>query len=63
MTEPTKTTLPGGTIEYRNAKGQRHREDGPAFTWPDGLQAWYLNGQDMTQDEHAEAVAKIRSGK
>ena len=109
MTEPTITTLPDGTIEYRNADDQRHRADGPAVTtsdgyqawylngkchradgpavttsdgyqqwWrnyqlhradgpavtaPDGLQEWYLNGKRMTQAEHAEAVAKIRSGK
>ena len=86
MTEPTITTLPDGTIEYRNAEGQRHRADGPAVTRPDGYQAWwlsgklhradgpavtrpsgyevwYLRGKRMTQAEHAEAVAKIRSGK
>ena len=45
MSEPTKTTLPDGTIEYRDAKGQRHRLDGPAFTTPNGYQAWRLNGQ------------------
>ena len=86
MTEPTITTLPDGTIEYRNAddqrhradgpalttsggyqqwwlNGKRHRADGPALTGPDGRQAWCLNGKRMTQAEHAEAVAKIRSGK
>ena len=86
MTEPTITTLPDGTIEYRNADDQLHRLDGPALRRPDGYQQWWLNdqlhrldgpavttsygyqqwclnGKRMTQAEHAEAVAKIRSGK
>ena len=31
---------------------QRHREDGPAVVWPDGLCAWYLNGKDYTEEEY-----------
>jgi len=45
MTEPTITTLPDGTIEYRNADDQLHRLDGPALRRPDGYQQWWLNGQ------------------
>ena len=45
MTEPTITTLPDGTIEYRNADDQLHRLDGPALRRPDGYQQWWLNDQ------------------
>ena len=50
MTEPTITTLPDGTIEYRNAEGKRHRADGPAVTRPDGHQEWWLNGKRHRAD-------------
>ena len=46
----TKTTLPDGTIEYRNADGQLHRTDGPAITGPGGYQEWWLNGQRHRTD-------------
>jgi hypothetical protein len=46
----TKTTLPDGTIEYRNAEGQLHRTDGPAITRPDGYQEWCLNGKLHRED-------------
>ena len=32
-------------IEYRNEKGQYHREDGPAIEFINGSKEWYLNGQ------------------
>ena len=32
-------------MEYRNEQGQLHREDGPAITWEDGTQEWYINGE------------------
>ena len=25
--------------------GKLHREDGPAFEWPNGDREWYLNGE------------------
>ena len=40
-----KTILENGTIEYRNDKGQLHREDGPAVEWVDGGKVWFLNGK------------------
>ena len=53
-----KTILKNGIIEYRNAEGQLHREDGPAVEYVDGDKVWYLNGQLHREDgpaiEHAD---------
>ena len=35
---------------YRNAKGQLHREDGPAIDYPDGYKEWFLNGKLHRED-------------
>ena len=32
-------------IEYRNEKGELHREDGPAYINSYGDQKWYQNGK------------------
>lgn len=32
----TKNVLEDGRIEYRNSKGQLHREDGPAVEYTNG---------------------------
>lgn len=32
-----------GTRRYYNRAGQRHREDGPAVEYADGVTAWYQN--------------------
>ena len=45
-----KTILEDGTIEYRNDLGQRHREDGPAVTFPNGTKCWYLHGKRHRED-------------
>ena len=37
-------------IEYRNEKGDLHREDGPAREWSDGDKYWYINGQRHRED-------------
>ena len=36
---------PYGNLHWRNAKGEYHREDGPAVIWADGTKSWYLNGE------------------
>jgi len=38
--------------------GQRHREDGPAIEYADGSRAWYLNDQNMTEEEHRKLTQK-----
>ena len=46
-----KTILEDGTIEYRNAEGELHREDGPSFIDVEGgYTAWYLNDQLHRED-------------
>lgn len=40
-----KTTLPDGTQNWRNSRGELHREDGPAVIEQDGTHIWYLNGK------------------
>ena len=31
-------------MEYKNEKGQYHREDGPAVEYTDGTKEWYIKG-------------------
>jgi hypothetical protein len=37
-------------IEYRDEKGNLHREDGPAIEFANGTKAWYLNGERHRED-------------
>jgi hypothetical protein len=37
-------------IEYRDEKGNLHREDGPAIERNDGSKYWYLNGKKHRED-------------
>lgn len=40
-----------GSIEWRNKKGELHREDGPAREWPaKNARAWYRNGKLHRED-------------
>ncbi len=45
-----KIELPNGDVEYRNDKGQLHREDGPAVETADGDKYWYRNGKLHRED-------------
>jgi hypothetical protein len=31
--------------EWRNSKGRRHRESGPAVEWVNGTKEWWVNGK------------------
>jgi len=46
----TMTTDTQGNKAWRNAEGQLHREDGPAFEFPDGTKSWHRNGQYHRED-------------
>ena len=35
-----------------------HREDGPAIEWVDGRKSWYLNGENLTEQEFLKQTAK-----
>ena len=47
--EPTEIKNDGTRI-WRNDKGERHREDGPAVIYSDGEQYWYINGNLHRED-------------
>jgi hypothetical protein len=32
-------------------KGKLHREDGPAIEYADGDKSWWLNGEEVTEEE------------
>jgi len=36
--------------EYRNLKGELHRENGPAIEWASGTKEWWLNGNRHRED-------------
>ncbi len=40
-----RISVGGGTTTYRNANGDLHREEGPAYIEHSGYKAWWLNGQ------------------
>jgi hypothetical protein len=50
----------GGTVVWY-LKGAWHRLDGPAFEYPEGRKAWYLNDEYMTEEEHAKKTAYRRT--
>ena len=52
-----KTIKENGNIEYRNAEGQRHREDGPAVERANGYKAWFLNDKLHREDGPAVEYA------
>lgn len=37
-------------VEYRNAAGQLHRDDGPAVIFNIGYKAWWVNGKRHRTD-------------
>lgn len=47
--ESVRTVDKDGIVEWR-LNGQLHREDGPAYEWPDGYKAWYRFGKLHRED-------------
>jgi len=45
-----------GTKRWRNARGELHRIDGPAFEWSNGTKMWYVNGRHHRLDGPAYEV-------
>jgi len=39
---------------------KRHRLDGPAVHCPNGSKRWYINGEELTEEEHAERVKELQ---
>ena len=36
-----------------------HREDGPAIEWANGDKEWYLNDEEVTEEEHKRQTSKV----
>ena len=40
-------------------KDKLHREDGPAVELASGSKYWYLNGKEVTEEEHKRLTSKV----
>jgi hypothetical protein len=40
--------------------GRLHREDGPAIEHANGTKAWWLDGEELTEEEHKRRTAKAK---
>lgn len=49
MSESTMIKTPGGTTVWRNAAGDLHRTDGPAFIGRRGEEEYYINGKRISK--------------
>ena len=57
----------GCVIDYDGDKawflnGLKHREDGPAIEFANGTKIWYLNGNDLTEEEWVYTVRLNKLG-
>ena len=50
----------GGSIDYW-VNGRPHRLDGPAVIRAIGPDEWWLFGRPVTEEKHAEIVARLRA--
>ena len=41
----------GYTIKKWSINGKWHREDGPAVEWGTGYKEWWIDGQQLTEDQ------------
>ena len=39
--------------------GKLHREDGPAVEYANGSKFWYLNDEEVTEEEHKRQTSKV----
>jgi hypothetical protein len=42
-------------------KGKLHREDGPAIEFANRKEMWYLNGKNISEEEHASQTTLVKS--
>jgi len=47
---PKMTTWEDGTRKWY-LNGIQHREDGPAVIYANGNEAWWINGEELFEDE------------
>ena len=57
MIEYTVKVYYNGTKEWR-LNGEYHREDGPAIEWANGCKSWWLNDEEVTEEEHKRRTSK-----
>jgi len=50
MNSSTMTVDNNGTKQWRNKRGQLHREDGPAIEYTSGGKSWWLHGKCHRED-------------
>jgi len=48
----------GAKLYYMN--GKYHRDDGAAIEYADGKKEWWLNGEEVTEEEHRRLTNKAR---
>ena len=53
-----KVEYNGDTFWYIN--GKLHREDGPAVEWANGSKEWYLNGGELTEEQHKIQTSPVK---
>lgn len=58
MQEYTVRVYCDRTIWLQNNK--RHREDGPAIEYKDGKKLWFLEGVNLTKEEHNKKVSLVK---
>ena len=47
----SKLEIKNGNKIWINVNGEIHRTDGPAMTFDDGTEYWYLNGNKYNKEE------------
>ena len=55
---PTTRKEIGGVVTYK-VNGIYHREDGPAVERVDGSKEWWLNGEELTEEEHEQTQTRV----
>ena len=57
----------GPAVEFAHGRckewwlnGKLHRLDGPAIDISNGHKEWYINGEELTEEEHAERVKEMQ---
>ena len=49
----------GADAKYWWLNGKLHREDGPAYESANGSKSWYLNDEEVTEEEHKRMTSKV----
>jgi len=58
MIEYTVKVLDSGS-KFWHLNNELHREDGPAVEYADGSKEWWLNDEEVTEEEHKIAMNPV----